>query len=100
MGLAYSHLSRIKNESASPRADALDGVLRELLKLEDCLPDAIVQRLSHEEQMQPTGSLKRATCCAGQSSPDAVRALASDLAACWRLSPWRLGAAPRRSSVC
>ena len=86
-GLSYSHLSRVENDSASPQADgiariaeALDGDLRELLELADCLPEVILQRISRQEGVRPAGSLPRAAHRAGESPPGSVRTLVSDLA--------------------
>ena len=75
-GLSYSHLSRVENDSASPQADgiariaeALDGDLRALLELADCLPEVILQRISRQEERSPAGSLPRAAHRAGSRHP-------------------------------
>ena len=83
-GLSYSHLSRVENDSASPQADAvariaeaLDGDLRELLTLADCLPEVILNRIAGSAA---TNALNRS---AGQGEPapaDSVGAFAADLA--------------------
>ena len=82
-GLSYSHLSRVENDSASPQADgiariaeALDGDLRALLELADCLPEVILQRISRQEERSPAGSLPRA----GEPPPGAITQFVIDLA--------------------
>ena len=51
--LSYSHLSRLENDSALPKpdtvvtlADALDGDLKEMLELADCLPKSILEQMA------------------------------------------------------
>jgi transcriptional regulator with XRE-family HTH domain len=86
-GLSYSYLSRVENDSASPQADAvarlsdaLDGDLRELLELADCLPEVILNRIARRSGGTATGALNRT---AGEGDPpleDSVGALVSNLA--------------------
>jgi transcriptional regulator with XRE-family HTH domain len=59
--LSYSHLSRIENDSTMPRAEtvvklaeALDGDLKVMLQLADCLPRAIIDRLRNPEPSATT----------------------------------------------
>lgn len=54
-GLSISHLSRIENDHTVPKPDtvvklakALDGDLTLMLRLADCLPREILERLSDE----------------------------------------------------
>jgi transcriptional regulator with XRE-family HTH domain len=51
--LSYSHLSRIENDSSLPQpntvvqiATALDGDLKQMLELADCLPQIILDRMA------------------------------------------------------
>ena len=55
-GLSYSHLSRLENDSGVPTAesvarlaDALDGDLKAMLVMSDCLPRIILDRISSQE---------------------------------------------------
>jgi transcriptional regulator with XRE-family HTH domain len=52
-GLSYSHLSRIENDSTVPAAETVskiaavvDGDLRQMLELAECLPRAILDRIT------------------------------------------------------
>jgi transcriptional regulator with XRE-family HTH domain len=86
-GLSYSFLSRVENDSASPEAktvarlaEALDGDLRELLELADCLPEVILNRIARRQDSGMTGAFNRS---AGESEPpagDSIGALVTDLA--------------------
>ena len=86
-GLSYFHLSRVENDSAHPQADAiarlaeaLDGDLRALLELADCLPEVILQRISRQEVGSPARSLPRAAHRAGESPLGAGGPFATDIA--------------------
>ena len=65
-GLSYSYLSRVENDSASPQpdavarlAEALDGDVRELLELADCLPGVILDRIARRWDGASPGALNR-----------------------------------------
>ena len=86
-GLSYFHLSRVENDSARPRADAiarlaeaLDGNLRDLLELADCLPEVILRRISRQEALPLGASLPRAAHRGGESHPGAMAQFVTDLA--------------------
>jgi transcriptional regulator with XRE-family HTH domain len=64
--ISYSHLSRIENDSTVPNPDtvvkiaaALDGDLKRMLELADCLPHAILERIQAREQTAEPSSLRR-----------------------------------------
>jgi transcriptional regulator with XRE-family HTH domain len=63
-GISYTHLSRLENDSTLPSADsvvrladALDGDLKAMLEMADCLPRVILDRISSQEPQ--VNSLKR-----------------------------------------
>jgi len=65
--ISYSHLSRIENDSTVPNADtvariatALDGDLKLMLEMADCLPRAILDRIAAREETTSPSSLRRA----------------------------------------
>ena len=65
-GLAYTHLSRIENDSTVPGpdtvvklAEALNGDLKVMLELANCLPRAILDRIA-ARATEETGALRRA----------------------------------------
>jgi transcriptional regulator with XRE-family HTH domain len=65
-GLNYTHLSRMENDSTVPRADtvvkmaeALNGDLKFMLELADCLPRAILDRIISVQEENPTKPLSR-----------------------------------------
>ncbi len=65
-GISYSHLSRIENDSTVPNADtvariaeALDGDLKLMLEMADCLPRAILDRIAARGETTGAGSLHR-----------------------------------------
>ena len=71
-GLSYTHLSRLENDSTLPRADtvaklaeALDGDLKELLTLADCLPQLILDRIV--SRPETSGVLLRRVAGPGES---------------------------------
>ncbi len=64
-GLSYSHLSRIENDSSLPRpltvveiATALDGDLRQMLELAECLPQIILDRMGERGDSPPLSPLR------------------------------------------
>lgn len=66
-GLSYTHLSRVENDSAVPKADtvsklaeALDGDLIRMLELADCLPQQILDRMRDREEQEGAPTLRRA----------------------------------------
>ena len=82
-GLSYSHLSRLENDSVSPGADAvarlaetLDGDLRELLELADCLPEVILNRIAR----QGSGALNRRAGPGDAPDGNGVGGLVADFA--------------------
>ncbi|MGD9934162.1 MAG: helix-turn-helix domain-containing protein [Dehalococcoidia bacterium] len=86
-GLSYSYLSRVENDSASPQADvvarlseALDGDLRELLELAECLPEVILHRIARRDESLASGALNRAMRRDGGHAHGTVGALVVDLA--------------------
>lgn len=65
--ISYSHLSRIENDSTLPGADtvariaeALDGDLKTMLEMANCLPRAILDRIAAREEVRSPSSLGRA----------------------------------------
>lgn len=65
-GISYSHLSRIENDSTVPNpetvarlAEALDGDLKSMLEMADCLPRAILDRIVAHEEIGGPASLRR-----------------------------------------
>ncbi|MDA1220267.1 MAG: helix-turn-helix transcriptional regulator [Chloroflexi bacterium] len=66
-GISYTHLSRIENDSVLPTAEsvarlaqALDGDLKAMLELADCLPKVILDRISAQEQPVANSLLRTA----------------------------------------
>jgi transcriptional regulator with XRE-family HTH domain len=64
-GISYTHLSRLENDSVLPNADsvarlavALDGDLKAMLEMANCLPKTILDRISSQGQAAAR-SLKR-----------------------------------------
>jgi len=64
-GISYTHLSRLENDSTLPSADSvaklaesLDGDLKAMLDMADCLPKTILDRIRSLEE-DAAGSLKR-----------------------------------------
>lgn len=64
--LSYSYLSRIENDSTVPGPDAvariavaLDGDLKQMLELADCLPRAILDRILAEKDVSGKPFLPR-----------------------------------------
>ena len=67
-GLAYTHLSRVENDSAVPNpatiakiAEALGGDVAVMLRLADNLPQAILDRLSERAERTPGRRPRRET---------------------------------------
>ncbi len=65
-GLNYPHLSRMENDSTLPRADtvaklaeALNGDLKIMLELADCLPQTILDRIMGSQEDTAKSHLKR-----------------------------------------
>lgn len=63
-GISYTHLSRLENDSVLPTAEsvarlaeALDGDLKAMLEMANCLPRVILDRISSQEPS--VSSLKR-----------------------------------------
>ena len=86
-GLSYSYLSRVENDSASPQpdavarlAEALDGDVRELLELADCLPGVILDRIARRWDGASPGALNRSAGESDLPSKGSVGALVADLA--------------------
>jgi transcriptional regulator with XRE-family HTH domain len=72
-GLSYHHLSRIENDSSVPGvesvallSDALDGDLKLMLQMADCLPRQILDRIS--ARPVDTVSLRRSAGGAGSQA--------------------------------
>ena len=75
-GISYTHLSRLENDSTLPSADSvaklaesLDGDLKAMLDMADCLPRTILDRIRSREE-EAAGSLKRTAGLSGNSSED------------------------------
>lgn len=86
-GLSYSHLSRVENDSTVPKADtvariaeALDGDLKQMLELADCLPRQILDRMVSPGESLSHRSLQRATHRQALHSPATHEVDASALA--------------------
>jgi transcriptional regulator with XRE-family HTH domain len=76
-GISYTHLSRLENESTLPSAEsvarlaqALDGDLKAMLEMADCLPKLILDRIRSQEQ--EANSLKRAAGLPGNAPEEPV----------------------------
>jgi transcriptional regulator with XRE-family HTH domain len=66
-GLSYTHLSRLENDSGVPTAEsvarlaqALDGDLKAMLTMSDCLPRMILDRISAQEAPGTSSLLRTA----------------------------------------
>ena len=75
-GISYTHLSRLENDSTLPSADlvaklaeSLDGDLKAMLDMADCLPRTILDRIRSRED-EAAGSLKRTGGLQGSSPED------------------------------
>jgi transcriptional regulator with XRE-family HTH domain len=85
--LSYSHLSRIENDSSLPQpktvveiATALDGDLKRMLELAECLPQVILDRMV-ERGEGATAMLKRsANRRSGHSNEMTLNELARQIA--------------------
>ena len=73
-GISYTHLSRLENDSALPSADAvaslavsLDGDLKAMLQMANCLPQVILDRISANVENAGANSLKRTAGPAGNA---------------------------------
>jgi transcriptional regulator with XRE-family HTH domain len=78
-GISYTHLSRLENDSTLPSpdsvvrlAEALDGDLKAMLEMADCLPRVILDRISAQDS--PVSSLKRTAGLPGQAPDEPVPA--------------------------
>jgi transcriptional regulator with XRE-family HTH domain len=87
-GLSYTHLSRLENDSALPSADAvaslaisLDGDLKAMLKMANCLPQVILDRISSNEENAAANSLKRTAGPPVDEPEEPVLNLGGDLTA-------------------
>ena len=65
--LSYTHLSRLENDSVFPTAEsvvrlaqALDGDLKAMLEMANCLPRVILDRISAQEQPARSSLLRTA----------------------------------------
>ena len=75
-GISYTHLSRLENDSTLPSADSvaklaesLDGDLKAMLDMADCLPRTILDRIRSREE-ENAGALKRTAGLSGNVSED------------------------------
>lgn len=73
--LSYTHLSRLENDSVLPTAEsvarlaqALDGDLKAMLEMANCLPRIILDRISAQEQ--PVGSSLLRTAGPASAGPE------------------------------
>jgi transcriptional regulator with XRE-family HTH domain len=87
-GISYTHLSRLENDSALPSAEAvaslavsLDGDLKAMLKMANCLPQVILDRISSNEENAAANSLKRTAGSLGNGSEEPGLDLNQDLMA-------------------
>lgn len=76
-GLNYPHLSRLENDSALPRADtvakiadALDGDVKTMWQLADCLPRTILDRIISTQEERTFSSLNRASGFPAETGED------------------------------
>ena len=84
-GISYTHLSRLENDSTLPSADSvaklaesLDGDLKAMLDMADCLPRTILDRIRSREE-ESAGSLKRTGGLPGSSSEDSDAGLSLNI---------------------
>jgi transcriptional regulator with XRE-family HTH domain len=101
-GISYTHLSRLENDSVLPTAEsvarlaqALDGDLKAMLELADCLPKVILDRISAHDQ--PVGnSLLRTAGPAGNEPEEPIpgleHALTTELKRFYELDDAQAGA--------
>ncbi len=75
-GISYTHLSRLENDSTLASADSvaklaesLDGDLKAMLEMADCLPRTILDRIQSREE-EGAGSLKRSAGLPGNLPDD------------------------------
>jgi transcriptional regulator with XRE-family HTH domain len=66
-GISYTHLSRLENDSVLPSADsvarlaiALDGDLKAMLEMANCLPQTILDRINSQEQQAASPLMRTA----------------------------------------
>ena len=94
-GLSYTHLSRMENESTLPRAgtvarlaEVLDGDLKIMLELADCLPRTILDRIQDSQERSGAAPLGRTAGPQpeGQENRSLVQGLASNLAQFYGIS--------------
>jgi len=87
--ISYSHLSRIENDSTVPNAHtvariatALDGDLKLMLEMANCLPRAILDRIAAREEARSPTPLRRALEGEpnGAAQPAELGAAVTDLA--------------------
>jgi transcriptional regulator with XRE-family HTH domain len=87
-GISYTHLSRLENDSTLPTPEAvaslavsLDGDLKAMLKMANCLPQVILDRISSSEENTAANSLKRTAGSPGNGSEESGLDLNQDLMA-------------------
>ena len=85
--LSYPHLSRIENDSVVPSvesvvrlAEALDGDVKIMLELANCLPRVILDRISSQE-VSTADSLTRTAGSGGDRSEEPIRGVDHALSA-------------------
>ena len=86
-GISYTHLSRLENDSVLPTAEsvaklalALEGDLKAMLEMANCLPRVILDRISAKEE--PAGNpLLRTAGPGGEEAEEPIPGLDHALAA-------------------
>ena len=85
--ISYTHLSRLENDSALPSTEAvaglavsLDGDLKAMLKMANCLPQVILDRISSNED-SAANSLKRTAGSPGDRPEEPPLDVGRDLTA-------------------
>ena len=85
--ISYPHLSRLENDSALPSvesvvqlAEALDGDVKIMLELANCLPRVILDRISSQEA-STADSMTRTAGLGGDLSEEPIRGVDHPLAA-------------------
>ncbi len=75
-GIAYTHLSRIEADSTSPRAEtvvkiaeALDGDLKLMLELANCLPRVILDRIEARQASEGVTLNRSFPAASGSNTP-------------------------------
>lgn len=91
--LSYTHLSRMENDSTLPQAasvvklaEALNGDLKIMLELADCLPKTILDRIQDSQERTGAVRLNRGAGPHPDQPQSSIQGLASNLAQFYGIS--------------